>query len=91
MCSYLLRAVQGILRVFITGKHACLLEFSTMHRQCIHLGLGGFALKTNEQNKTVIGRAFLLINVKSYFGNLSLGENITGQKSKFKVIFKNLV
>lgn len=85
VCSYLLRAVQGILRVFTTGKYACLLKFNTMHWRCMHLDLGGFALKTNEQNKTAIGRAFLLISVKSYFRKLSLGENITDRSKVNKV------
>lgn len=79
MCSYLLRAVQGILRVFTTGKYARLLKFSTMPQRCVHPDLGGFALQTN---KAAIGRAFLLT---SYFGNLSLGENITDRSKVIKV------
>lgn len=85
MCSYLLRTVQGILRVFTTSKYACLLKFNTMHWRRMHLDLGGFALKTNKQNKTAIGRAFLLISVKSFFGKLCLGENITDRSKVTKV------
>lgn len=56
-----------------------------MHWRRMHLDLDGFALKTNAQNKTAIGRAFLLISVKSFFGKLSLGENLTDRSKVIKV------